>query len=133
MKPLRLPAAVTAAIERLRRQRLSGPQIARRLGLGKLAALEPRPPVIPCQRAGPIGQALDAFSPAECVRYLVHADYVPPHRELLWPKSRCYTAHPPPTMISSRSSKPFFWAAFILNGRRAKTARAVWPRLSGQN
>ena len=32
MKPLRLPAAVTAAIKWLRRQRLSGPQIARRLG-----------------------------------------------------------------------------------------------------
>jgi transposase InsO family protein len=65
--PHRLPAEVTAAIERLRRQRLSGPQIARRLGrpvatvglvlrrlgLGKLAALEPRPPVIRYQRANP--------------------------------------------------------------------------------
>jgi transposase InsO family protein len=65
--PRRLPAAITAAIERLRRQRLSGPQIARRLGLpvatvglvlrrlglGRLAALEPRPTVIRYQRAGP--------------------------------------------------------------------------------
>jgi transposase InsO family protein len=65
--PRRLPAEVTAAIERLRRQRLTGPQIARRLGrpvatvglvlrrlgLGRLAALEPRPPVIRYQRAGP--------------------------------------------------------------------------------
>ena len=65
--PRRLPLEVTAEIERLRRQRLSGPQIARklgrpvatvglvlrRLGLGRLAALEPRPAVIRYQRAGP--------------------------------------------------------------------------------
>jgi transposase InsO family protein len=65
--PRRLPPAVTAEIERLRRQRLSGPQIARklgrpvatvglvlrRLGLGRRAALEPRPAVIRYQRAGP--------------------------------------------------------------------------------
>lgn len=30
-----------------------------------------------------IGQALDAFSPAECARYLAHAGYVPPNREPL--------------------------------------------------
>jgi transposase len=30
-----------------------------------------------------IGHALDAFSPAECTRYLAHAGYVPPHREPL--------------------------------------------------
>ena len=30
-----------------------------------------------------IGQALDAFTPAECARYLAHAGYVPPHRERL--------------------------------------------------
>ena len=65
--PNRLPLEVTAQIERLRRQRLSGPQIARRLqrprstvgpvlrrlGLGRLAALEPRPPVLRYQRASP--------------------------------------------------------------------------------
>jgi transposase InsO family protein len=65
--PRRLPAEISAAIERLRRQRLTGPQIARRLGrpcstvglvlrrlgLGRLAALEPRLPVIRYQRAGP--------------------------------------------------------------------------------
>jgi transposase InsO family protein len=65
--PRRLPPEVTAEIARLRRQRLSGPQIARRLqrprstvglalrrlGLGRLAALAPRPPVIRYQRAGP--------------------------------------------------------------------------------
>jgi transposase InsO family protein len=65
--PRRLPAEVVAAIERLRRQRLSGPQIARRLGrpvstvglvlrrigLGRLAALEPKPQVIRYQRANP--------------------------------------------------------------------------------
>jgi transposase InsO family protein len=65
--PRRLPAEVTAAIERLRRHRLTGPQIARRLGrpcstvglvlrrlgLGRLAALEPRPPALRYQRAGP--------------------------------------------------------------------------------
>jgi transposase InsO family protein len=62
-----LPLKVTAEIERLRRQRLSGPQIARRLGrplstvgailrrlgLGRLAALEPRPPVVRYQRERP--------------------------------------------------------------------------------
>jgi transposase InsO family protein len=56
-----------AAIEGWRRQRLSGPAIARqlgmptstvggvlrRLGLGKLAALEPRPPVVRYQREQP--------------------------------------------------------------------------------
>ena len=56
-----------AEIERWRRQRLSGPAIARqlampvstvgsvlrRLGLGKLAALEPRPPVVRYQRERP--------------------------------------------------------------------------------
>ena len=56
-----------AEIERRRRQRLSGPAIARqlampvstvggilrRLGLGKLAALEPRPPVVRYQRERP--------------------------------------------------------------------------------
>ena len=65
--PRRLPLEITAEIERLRRQRLTGPQIARRLqrprstiglvlrrlGLGRLAALEPRPPVIRYQRASP--------------------------------------------------------------------------------
>jgi transposase len=30
-----------------------------------------------------IGQALDAFSPAECARYLAHAGYLPPNREPL--------------------------------------------------
>jgi transposase InsO family protein len=62
-----VPAARVAEIERLRRQRLSGPAIAhrlampastvggrlRRLGLGKLAALEPRPPVVRYERARP--------------------------------------------------------------------------------
>jgi transposase InsO family protein len=65
--PRRLPADLVIEIERLRRQRLSGPQIGRRiqrprstvglvlrrLGLGRLAALEPRPPVIRYQRASP--------------------------------------------------------------------------------
>jgi len=44
--PCRLPLEVTAEIERLRRQRLSGPQIARRLA-------RPRPPVIRYQPATP--------------------------------------------------------------------------------
>lgn len=30
-----------------------------------------------------IGRALDAFSPAECARYLAHAGYLPPNREPL--------------------------------------------------
>jgi transposase InsO family protein len=65
--PTRLPVDVVAAIEGLRRQRLSGPQIARRLGrarstvglvlrrigLSRLSALEPRPAVIRYQRANP--------------------------------------------------------------------------------
>ncbi len=58
--PTRLDADAQAEIERLRRQRLSGPAIARqarrpvstvgavlrRLGLGRLSALDPKPPVI---------------------------------------------------------------------------------------
>jgi transposase len=65
--PHRLPAATVAAIERLRRQRLTGPQIAqslglarstvgailRRLGLGRLSALDPKPPVVRYERAAP--------------------------------------------------------------------------------
>ena len=65
--PTRLDAGVAAEIEALRRQRLSGPAIARRLGrpvstigavlrrrgLGRLAALEPKPPVIRYERAHP--------------------------------------------------------------------------------
>ena len=57
-RPRSTPAGTVAAIEALRRQRLSGPAIARRLGLprasvglilrriglGRLAALDPRPP-----------------------------------------------------------------------------------------
>src|SRR5215204_380972 len=56
----RLPVGSLAAIERLRRERLTGPAIARalglarsavgavlrRLGLGRLSALEPTPPAI---------------------------------------------------------------------------------------
>jgi transposase InsO family protein len=63
----RLPVEITGEIERLRRQCLTGPQIARRLGLplstvggilrrlglGRLAALEPRPPVVRYQRERP--------------------------------------------------------------------------------
>ena len=62
-----VPAARVAAIERRRRQRLSGPAIARQLGmpvstvggilrqlgLGKLAALEPRAPIVRYERARP--------------------------------------------------------------------------------
>ncbi len=65
--PHEVPAARVAEIEHWRRQRLSGPAIARqlampvstvggrlrRLGLGKLAALEPRPPVVRYQRERP--------------------------------------------------------------------------------
>ena len=63
--PRRTPAAQIVEIERLRRQRLSGVAIARllgmarstvgailrRLGLGKLAALEPKPPVLRYEKA----------------------------------------------------------------------------------
>ena len=65
--PHRLPSERVAGIERLRRQRLTGPQIAqalglarstvgavlRRLGLGRLSALDPKPPVLRYQRAAP--------------------------------------------------------------------------------
>jgi transposase-like protein len=65
--PSRLGTDQHAAIEGLRRQRLSGPAIARRLGLpvstvgaalrrlglNRLAALEPRPPVIRYERDHP--------------------------------------------------------------------------------
>lgn len=65
--PHRLPAATVAEIERLRRTRMTGPQIARqlamprstvgavlrRLGLGRLSALDPKPPVVRYERAAP--------------------------------------------------------------------------------
>ena len=65
--PHRLPADRVAAIEELRRRCLSGPKIAnalglprstvgavlRRLGLGKLAALEPKPAPVRYERARP--------------------------------------------------------------------------------
>jgi transposase InsO family protein len=65
--PHEVPAARGAEIEGLRRQRISGPAIARqlampvstvggvlrRLGLGKLATLEPRPPMVRYQRERP--------------------------------------------------------------------------------
>jgi transposase InsO family protein len=64
--PHRTPAVVAHEIERLRRDRLSGPRIARRLGLpvstvgavlrriglGRLAVLDERPPVVRYERAG---------------------------------------------------------------------------------
>jgi transposase InsO family protein len=63
----RLPVGSVAAIERLRRERLPGPAIARalglarstvgavlrRLGLGRLSALEPTPPAIRYERERP--------------------------------------------------------------------------------
>ena len=63
----RLPAETLAAIERLRRERLTGPAIARtlglarstvgavlrRLGLGRLSALELKPPAIRYERKHP--------------------------------------------------------------------------------
>lgn len=63
----RLAPEAVAAIERLRRERLTGPAIARqlgmprstvgavlrRLGLGRLTALEPKPPVIRYEREHP--------------------------------------------------------------------------------
>lgn len=65
--PQRLSRATEAEIERLRRQRLSGPTIARqarlpvstvgailrRLGLGRLTALEQKPPVVRYERERP--------------------------------------------------------------------------------
>jgi len=65
--PQRLCATIEAEIEALRRKRLSGPAIARRLGrpvstiglvlrrlgLAKLAALDPRPPVVRYERERP--------------------------------------------------------------------------------
>jgi len=65
--PHRTPEARVAEIERLRRERMTGPVIARtlgmarstvgavlrRLGLGRLSSLEPRPPVVRYERALP--------------------------------------------------------------------------------
>ena len=65
--PARLDSTAEDAIEALRRQRLSGPAIARRLcrpvstigqvlrrrGLGRLSALDPRPPVVRYEREQP--------------------------------------------------------------------------------
>jgi len=65
--PRRTPEPRVAEIEQLRRQRMSGPKIAqalgmacstvgavlRRLGLGKLANLDPKPPVIRYERSLP--------------------------------------------------------------------------------
>ncbi len=65
--PRETPKPLLAQIERLRRERLTGPAIAarlgmprstvgailRRLGLGKLKALEPKPPVIRYERSRP--------------------------------------------------------------------------------
>ena len=65
--PRRTPEPRVAEIERLRRQRMSGPAIAqalgmavstvgavlRRLGLGKLSNLDPKPPVIRYERSAP--------------------------------------------------------------------------------
>jgi transposase InsO family protein len=65
--PRRTPEPRVAEIEQLRRQRMSGPKIAqalgmavstvgvvlRRLGLGKLANLDPKPPVIRYERSAP--------------------------------------------------------------------------------
>lgn len=65
--PRRTPAAAVAEIERLRRGRLSGPRIARRLalpvstvgavlrrlGLGRLKALDERPEIVRYERATP--------------------------------------------------------------------------------
>ena len=65
--PRRTPEETVAAIERLRRQRLSGPRIARRLGLpvstvgvvlrrlglGRLKALDERPEIVRYERAKP--------------------------------------------------------------------------------
>ena len=65
--PRRTPEDRVGEIERLRRQRMTGPAIARalgmarstvsqvlrRLGLGKLAHLDPKPPVVRYERAAP--------------------------------------------------------------------------------
>ncbi len=65
--PHATPAETLACIEQLRRQRMSGPQIARalamprstvgailrRLGLGQLAALDPKPPAVRYERQRP--------------------------------------------------------------------------------
>ena len=65
--PHRLPAETLAEIDRLRRQRMTGPQIAQslglarstvgavlhQLGLGRLSALDPKPPAVRYERAAP--------------------------------------------------------------------------------
>lgn len=65
--PRRIPAGVVDQIQALRRQRMTGPAIAgalgvarstvglvlRRLGLGKLSALDPKVPIVRYERAAP--------------------------------------------------------------------------------
>jgi len=65
--PRRTSAEIVDQVQTLRRQRMTGPAIARnlslarstvglilrRLGLGKLSALEPRPPIVRYERAAP--------------------------------------------------------------------------------
>ena len=65
--PRATPQTTVATVEALRRQRMTGPAVARvlglprstvgailrRIGLARLSALEPRPPVQRCERAAP--------------------------------------------------------------------------------
>ena len=74
--PCRIPAGMIDQIQALRRRRMTGPAIARtlglarsavgliprRLGLGKLSALEPKAPIVPYERAMPSSDAMASSS-----------------------------------------------------------------------
>ena len=51
--PTRLAGPAEEKIETLRRQRLTGPVIARRLGFGRLSAFDPRSPIVRYEREQP--------------------------------------------------------------------------------
>jgi len=99
--PHRLPAATVASIEQLRRERLSGPAIARalavprstvgailrRIGLGRLAALDPRPPVVRYEREHPgelIHIDIKKLGKIDGVGHRIHGDRTRRARKIGW-------------------------------------------------
>jgi len=99
--PHRLAARTVAEIELLRRRRMAGPAIARqlrlarstvgavlrRLGLGRLGALEPRPPVIRYERERPgelIHIDIKKLGRIEGVGHRIHGDRTRRARRIGW-------------------------------------------------
>jgi transposase InsO family protein len=99
--PHRTPAATVATIEGLRRQRLSGPEIARRLGmprstigvilrrlgLGRLAALDRKPPAVRYERQRP-GELIHIdtkkLGKIDGVGHRIHGDRTRRARKIGW-------------------------------------------------